>query len=171
MKVTVWQRLDVFAKTLTPFVITLALLVINVLPTHIPGASFFVPALGLMSIYYWGMHRADLLPAPGVFVIGLIQDALTGMPIGLNAFIFLVVYGICVTQRRIFYGQSFLVVWWGFAIIAAGAFIVAWLLMSLFTTTIIQPRPALFQFLMTVLFYPPLTLFFVYVQRSLPKQD
>jgi len=168
MKGTVWQRLDFVARIMTPLLVSLCLVVVSVIPLRLPEASFVVPMLALMAVYYWGLHRADLLPAPAIFVIGFLQDILSGGPLGINTLIFLAAYGICVSQRRFFYAKSFLVVWWGFMVVAAGALIVEWVLISAFVEALISPRPAYFKYLMTIALYPVVAWLFARMQRTLP---
>ena len=171
MKATVWQRLDTLLRNTTPVLITLCMVVAGVIPIRLPEASFIVPMLALMSVYYWSMHRTELLPAAAVFVIGIFQDILTGAPLGLNAFILLGVFGICVTQRRVFYNKSFAVVWWGFMVVAAAALLCEWILMSIYLEMFISPTPALFKYFMTIALYPPIAWLFVRIQRSLPQEN
>lgn len=168
MKGTVWQRLDFVARNLAPLLVSLCLVVASVIPLRLPHASFIVPALALMAVYYWGLHRNDLLPAPAIFFIGILQDILSGGSIGVNALIFLVAYGICVSQRRFFYGKAFLVVWWGFMVVAAAALIIEWAINVAITETIISPGPAYYKFLATIALYPVVAWLFARIQRTLP---
>ena len=117
-----WQRMDLLARQLMPSMLTLVLVIINVVPLHIPGLSRVAPLLPLMAVYHWAAFRPRLLPAYAVFLIGLFQDILTGAPIGVNAFVFLAVYGAVLSQKRFLIGKSFFILWLGFALIAA----VAW---------------------------------------------
>ncbi|NKB59438.1 MAG: rod shape-determining protein MreD [Alphaproteobacteria bacterium] len=171
IKGTVWQRLDFVARNLTPLLVSLCLVIISVVPLRLPQISFIVPALALMAVYYWGLHRADLLPAPAIFFIGILQDILSGGAIGVNTLIFLAVYGVCVSQRRFFYGKSFLVVWWGFMVVTAGALALEWALMSVISETIIGPRPAYFKYLATIALYPVVAWMFTRIQRTLPVAE
>jgi len=129
------------------------------------------PTLALMAVYYWGLHRADLLPAPAIFLIGILQDILSGGPLGVNALIFLAVYGICVTQRRFFYGKSFFVVWWGFMMVALGVAVAEWLIACLLGGVLLAPEPALFECAMNISAYPLLGWLFVQVHRTLPLDE
>lgn len=171
MKGTVWQRLDFIARNLTPVLVSIGLVVVSVVPLRLPQVTFIVPALTLMAVYYWGLHRADLLPAPAVFFLGILQDILSGGPLGVNAVIYLVIYGICVSQRRFFYGKSFLVVWWGFMVVAIGALILEWIMSAIIAETIIVPRPAYYKYLMTIAIYPAVAWLFAQMQRTLPTVE
>src|SRR3546814_2837019 len=41
---------------------------------RIAGLSPIVPALALIGVFFWSVHRPDLMPIWAVFVIGLFQD-------------------------------------------------------------------------------------------------
>ena len=168
MKGTVWQRLDFVARNLTPLLVSLCLVVASVVPLRLPHVSFIVPALALMAVYYWGLHRSDLMPAPAIFGIGVLQDILSGGPIGVNALIFLAVYGICVSQRRFFYGKAFIVVWWGFMVMAGAALAIEWALNAAITEMMISPGPAYYKYLTSIALYPVVAWLFARIQRTLP---
>ena len=51
MKPVFWSRLDTTARRLTPFGLTVLLVLINVLPLQMPGFARVMPLLPLMSIY------------------------------------------------------------------------------------------------------------------------
>ena len=163
----VWQRLDSVARMFTPSLIAVALVIVSVLPLHIPSYSPVIPSLALMAVYYWVLHRPDLLPAIAVFLVGILHDILTGGPLGVQALILLVAYWVTGSQRRLFLEKSFLVVWWGFMMIAAGAAIMQWVLMSLMFGTLIVPQPAVFAYFLTVAIYPLFAWTFVRAQRTL----
>lgn len=170
MKRIVWQRLDSFARNLVPLTLTVALVLFSVVPLHIPGYAAIVPMLVLISVYYWAIHRPGLLPPLAVFAVGLAQDALSGAPFGLHAVVLLLAYGAVVSQRRFFLGKSFLVVWWGFMLVALGAALAAWVLASALAGAVIGPRAALFQYLVTLALYPIVIWVFLSAQRVIPRR-
>jgi rod shape-determining protein MreD len=159
------HRLKRALAALTPALVTLALVFAAQLPYGIPHFAPVTPALALMAIYYWSIYRPEKLPLPAVFAIGLVQDALSGGPMGMIALMLVAVYGIGVSQRRFFLGKSFLVEWLGFVVIAAGAAIAAWLIASLYYATILDPRTFAAQGLLTAVFYPCMSWLFVRAQR------
>ena len=161
MKSISWSRLDIIARSLTPFGFTLLLVMINVLPLQLPGMSRVMPLLPLMSIYSWAVHRPDLMPAYGVFVIGLFQDILIGTPIGIHVLTYLLVYGTVVWQRRFLAGHSFAVIWVGFLLIAAGASLISWVLISLYYFVFIQPEALVYQYLLSAGGFPLLSWLFM----------
>jgi rod shape-determining protein MreD len=112
-----------------------------------------------------------LLPAYAVFLIGLFQDILTGAPIGVNAFVFLAVYGAVLSQKRFFIGKSFFILWLGFSLIAAGASVTSWVLLSAFHFTLVEPRTVFFQYLLTLGAFPAVAWLFLRWQRAFLRLD
>ena len=137
------------------------------IPLGIPYFSDVTPFLSLMAVYYWSIYRPDLMPAIVVFAGGLLQDVLTGGPVGLLALVLVLVHGVGVSQRRVFLGKSFQVEWWGFSLITAGAVLFAWAVASLYFTTLMEARGFVVQALLTVAVYPLMTRLFSQAARVL----
>jgi rod shape-determining protein MreD len=166
VKATLWQRLDLVARQIAPVLVTLALVTLTMVPYQIPDFAPVVPWLALVSVYYWAVHRPDLMPATAVFLIGLYHDLAGGTALGVGILILLLVHALLSAQRRFFISRSFFVVWAGFAIIALGASLLLWVLNAILAGALIGPRPAVFQFLTTVAAYPPFAWIFAQVQRA-----
>lgn len=171
MKPTFGQRLDVYTRNSLPVLVTLLLVLANVIPLHIPGLSRIVPILPLMAVYQWAVYRPNLMPPLAVFFIGLIYDILSGTPLGVNAFVFLAVYGVVIYQQRFFTGKSFGVVWLGFGIVALGASILSWAMVSILSASLVEPRAAIFQYLLNFGFFPLLAWLFLRWQNTLLKAE
>jgi|TARA_B100001964_G_C14243808_1_gene606406 rod shape-determining protein MreD len=166
MKPVFWSRLDTTARRLTPFSLTVLLVLINVLPLQIPGFARVMPLLPLMSIYLWAVHHPNLMPAYAVFVIGLLQDTLTGTPLGVYVLTYLIVYGTVVWQRRFLVGKSFAVIWVGFSLVGAGAMIIGWVLISSYHTVFASPDAMAFQYLLSLGVFPLLSWLFMRWQQA-----
>ena len=171
MKSSLWLRVDALARRLTPFGLTLVLVILGVLPLHLPGYERVVPLLPLMAVYHWTIYRPELLPAYAVFVIGLLQDTLGGTPIGVNAVVYLCVYGMVISQRTFFVGKSFAIEWLGFALVAAGAMGPGWLLVPAYNMTPVSPHAAPFQYLVTLGTFPTLAWVFLRRPRTFLGQE
>jgi rod shape-determining protein MreD len=170
MAATPWLRLDAWARKLLPFAMTVLLVMLSVTPLHVPALGTVAPALSLMAVYYWAIFRPDLLPALAVFAVGLFQDVLGGLPLGVTALALLAVFGVVSSQRRFFLGKSFLVMWWGFMLIAAGVTVAMWLLLSALSGTLIAPGPVVVHFLLTLALFPCFTWLFIRVQQAFLQQ-
>jgi rod shape-determining protein MreD len=171
MRTAVWQHLDLAARKLTPFLLSVVLVILNLIPLQLPGYAAVSPHFALMAVYYWALHRPSLLPSGAVFLIGLLQDFLSGGPIGQNAAILILVYVVAVSQARFFYGKSFFVVWWGFMMVSLGVAAAEWLIACLLSGSLLAPEPAFFECAMNIAAYPILGWLFVQVHRTLPREE
>jgi rod shape-determining protein MreD len=161
-----WQRMDHLARQLTPSILTLALVILNAVPLHLPGLARIAPLLPLMAIYHWAIFRPRLLPAWVVFLIGVLQDVLSGTPIGVNALVFLAVYGAVLSQKKFFTGKSFAILWLGFALIAAGAMAISWAAVSVLSVALVEPRTVIFQYALTLGLFPAVAWLLLHWQRT-----
>ena len=169
MSPTVWTRLDGTARNLSPMAFTVLLIMIGMVPLRIPNLAPVMPALGLIAVYFWLVYRPESMPAWAVFLVGLVQDLLGGGALGVSVFVLLVVYATLAGQRRFFSRDSFFLIWLTFLPIAAGAFILTWVFNSLIADAALDPRPAAFQYLTTVAFYPCVAWVFLRAQRAFLK--
>lgn len=157
MKPSVWVRMDTWVRHLVPVGVTLLLLLLTAVPTRLPGFAGIAPMLPLMGVYYWAIYRPDLLPAWVAFLVGLLYDIIGGTPLGVNALVLLLVQGTAAAQRKFFLGKSFLVAWWAFGLLAAGAIGLSWLLVTVLHGRVIDPTPVVFEYLLTMGLFPLLT--------------
>ncbi len=171
MKRTLWFRLDVFARQMTPFGLTLVLVIAGLIPLRLPGFSDIAPMLPLMAIYHWTIYRPELMPAAAVFVIGLMEDALVGLPLGVNALVFLIAYWVVLSQRQFFVGKSFPIIWLGFALVAGGVGIIQWGMVSTVHMDLIDGRSGFFQYLVSLGLFPLLSRLLIGWQQAILRQD
>lgn len=164
VKPTVWQRLDWMARRLVPVVMTLILLLMSVAPTRLPGFVHIAPMIVLISIYYWGVTRPDCLGAGSAFLLGLVEDGLTGAPLGVGALTLLLTQAVVASQHKFFHGKPFLVSWWAFSLVAVGAATVKWLAICGFYGQIVNPTALAFSTIFTVAVYPLFAWIFSWVQ-------
>lgn len=161
----VWHRLDIVARSISPFFVTLLLILMALVPLHISDLSAIVPALALIGVFFWSVHRPDLMPIWSVFLLGLVQDVLSGGVIGPGIVGLLVAHALVVWQHRFFLAASFAVIWSAFLLVAAAALTVTWLLTCIAMTKFLDPGPVFFQYLVTLAFYPCLAWAFLRGQR------
>ncbi|MBO6825835.1 MAG: rod shape-determining protein MreD [Sneathiella sp.] len=145
------------------------LVFISVIPFRLPGFDMVTPSLLSISVFYWSLHRPYLMPPVVVFVLGVIQDIISGAPFGLSSFIMLIIYVIAVSQRQVFVGKAFIQMWWGFMLVAIGMSILTWVVMCFYSLSFIPFIPVMVQSGLTILFFPLLSWIFALVQSGLMK--
>ena len=96
----------------------LLLILLSVAPLRLPFAGQVTPPLGLIAVYFWALNRPGLLPPSVVFVLGLLQDAIAGTPLGTSSLIFLLVHWATGSLRRYLAGADFLMKWGVFAVLS-----------------------------------------------------
>ena len=167
MKASTWRKLDHLARQLTPFTLTFLLVLLDAVPLRIPHLQPISPAWPLIAVFYWILYRPDLMPPAAAFLLGLTQDTLSGAPLGVHAAIFVLAHLGITTQRRFFLGKSFAVLWLGFALLALCAFVLKWLLLTLFYLVVASPLPLALQMVVTIGCFPLLFWGLSRVQASL----
>jgi rod shape-determining protein MreD len=152
---------------LLPVATTLFAMLLSIQPVHIPGYAAVTPAFTLMAAYHWTIYRPDLLPALALFVIGTLQDLLTGGPTGVTALILLLAYSIVLTHRRHFVNRPFAFVWAGFTLLSSGAMLFLWALHSLLAAEFLDLRGTVFRGVLTVAAFPVASFLLGRTQRAL----
>jgi rod shape-determining protein MreD len=164
-------RLDRAARNTAPFAFSFILVLIGAVPWPLLGISLVAPMLALITVFYWTIHRPAVMPPAAAFALGLVQDILGGAPIGLNALVLVAVHGLVASQRRYFVQKSFLIVWAGFLVVAAGAGFLAWAVASIYFGVLVGPDPLIVQYLLNLCAYPALAWLLERVHRSLPAES
>ncbi|MEO3434314.1 rod shape-determining protein MreD [Inquilinus sp. CAU 1745] len=161
----IWHKTDEAIRHAIPAVTTIMLVFLAVTPLRLPSYGALAPVLPLVAIYYWAIHRPDLMPFTLVFAVGLLQDLVIGAPLGLHALVFLIIHWTIVAQRRFLVGRSFFVLWWGFAMIAGVAAALEWATFSVYHATFMPMETAALRALLTIALFPAIAWVFIQVHR------
>jgi rod shape-determining protein MreD len=106
-------------------------LLLSVVSFSLPHAGDLKPFFLLMIIYYWSIYRPTVIPLFYTFILGLMLDVLTHLPIGLNALLLVAIETLILRSRIFLMGQSYIVVWLGFMVVALLYALGLWLGMTL----------------------------------------
>lgn len=161
-----WQKLDRTARNLSPLISALLLMLLFMVPLRLPNFGTITPQIALMAVFYWAIYRPDLVGPVTIGLLGFVQDALSGTPLGMNAMIFLLAHSSVVSQRQLFLAHGFFVLWWGFALTALIVGLVAWLINCGIHFGFIPFDPVLYQAVCSIALFPPLAWLFGRVQRG-----
>jgi rod shape-determining protein MreD len=164
---TLSHRLDAVARNVVPAALGVFFVLISSIPFYIPGFGPVAPNFVLMAVFFWAVHRVDLFTSVTVFFIGLLLDILVGAPPGINAAVLVLVRTIAASQGKVFRGKSFLVLWWGFGLVALASGLVIWILTAIYHLTLINPLPIIFQMTMTIAAFPFLAWIFARTHQKL----
>ncbi|MFC0408021.1 rod shape-determining protein MreD [Roseomonas elaeocarpi] len=119
------KRLDALARSAFPIASAAVALLLLAAPTNLPP---FGPSLMLCCTFFWSLFRPAGVPAPAVFLLGLLQDLLSFSPLGQGVLILLLAHGTALRLRHILVKQSFLLVWLAFCLIALSLCLLTYIL-------------------------------------------
>ncbi|MBB4265167.1 rod shape-determining protein MreD [Roseospira visakhapatnamensis] len=169
MRPSFWQHLDLLARRLIPVTLSLLLLLLAAVPLTAPGFLRADPMISVLCVYYWAVHRPDMMGYVGGFTLGLLEDILMGTPMGVSPLVLLVVQWVIVTQYRFFVGKPFMVTWWVLGLVALVAVLTKAMAVALLTGHLASPIALAASYALTVLLYPPLGWLFGRAQVLLDK--
>jgi rod shape-determining protein MreD len=115
------------------------------------------PAFMLMAVFHWAVFRPQAFSPFAAFFCGLLLDLLVASPFGLNAVTLFAMRHLTVMQVKFLSRQSFIVLWMCFALMAAGAFALQWIVFSMFSQQLVPLRPLAVSAGLTALFFPPVS--------------
>lgn len=149
-----FRRFELWLLNALPVMITLLLVLIFLMSKHSGGLSRFMPILPLIPVFYWGMMQAREMPYWFVFLLGLVMDAVTGVPMGLSSLLYIMLLALLHTQRKFIHKEGFVIKWAYFALVLAVIASLNWILLSVFYGRAATLGPAFLQWLLTVCCYP-----------------
>lgn len=170
-RISVGQRLDAAARAALPACITILLMLLSEAPLGIPGQTALLPAVTLCCVWFWSVSSPDMLPAPVVFLIGLLLDLLSYLPLGVGVFTLLAVHSVALAVRPAIAAGRPIWAWVVFAAVSSVAALVIWLMTMLLTFRILSPGPAIFIAVATAALFPLLAASFAWVKRSIVRPE
>jgi len=160
------------ALRFVPMASTFLFAILSMVPLHVPGLAVATPAFVLMAVYHWTIYRPDLLPASGVFCVGLFLDLLNGTPyVGVSSLMLLTARIAVLASRRHLADRPFPLIWAGMLAVAAAAACCEWMLTSLLTGVALGSRPFLSQAVLSAASFPVVTYFLAQIQRAVLPRD
>ena len=165
------RRLDAAARHAFPASCTILLMLLSQTPFGILDQAVLLPAVTLAAVWFWSLFRPAAMPPPVVFIIGILLDLMGWQPIGSGVLTLLVVHGLAVRWRRILAPLGFVAIWLAFALIAAGAAGLQWVLTAVLTWRLVPAAPAAFQAVLSVAAYPALAILFAGAHRSVADPE
>jgi rod shape-determining protein MreD len=156
--------------SLLPVATTVLAMLLSIQAIPIPGYAPVAPAFTLMATYHWTIYRPDLLRALALFIIGTIQDLLSGGLPGVTALLLLFSRAIVSGNRRHFVNRPFPFVWAGFTLLTGGAMLFLWTLHSLLAAVLLDFRGTVFRAVLTISVFPVASFLLGRSQRALMSE-
>lgn len=162
------EQMDVFLRFCVPYCAMFVLFIFNM--------AFFSASLSItieipfviIVIYYWSIYRPTLIPPLLVFLFGIFLDFMSGFPVGLSSFVFLLMRKIVSEQRLFLTGQPFMVIWLGFCVVSAVGALLQWGLFGLMNFQWTPMQPVSFTIISGILLFPIIASILHLSHRVLP---
>lgn len=163
------HRLELRLRYVVPLATAVLAVLLDVLPLPGPGLEGVSLFSTLGVVYFWSLYRPDLFTPGAAFLIGLLHDALAGLPPGVTSLVLLLVSGLMVAQQRFFLPRPFPVIWACFTLLAPAAIIIRWSIVSLWWTHAFALAPLLVELFLTVAAYPAISLLLSHIHNRVPR--
>jgi len=151
---TFQKALPRFAGSISPGLLTIFLILITRIPFTASDAGIYIPLFSLTFTYYFRLH----FPRSGrlwfIFILGLLEDFLSGGFLGLTPLLLLAVAAIFERQRKIFLQGTFASEMVIFLFFSLAFSILFWASASLIQLQFLRILPFIIQGLVTALAYP-----------------
>lgn len=171
MQDDVAENLKTYLQRAMPLLFSIFLILLSYVPFDFPHSGSIRPAVGMVCVYYWMIHRSDLFNLVSVYVLGLMEDVISSVPFGSNILSLLILYILLNNLGRFFNGKPFIVTWYGFAILSLLTFFAKWLIISIYYGQFLPVWVGLFSYLVSIAAYPVLSLMNAFVQSYLIQDE
>ncbi|MBC8300420.1 MAG: rod shape-determining protein MreD [Pelagibacterales bacterium] len=146
-------------------IILLVISVLNEFDLNYLNLKYFSFNFPFILIYYWSLKKPSSIGHGLIFITGLFNDAVVGLPIGISALAYLLICGFSAYLRNITLRPSLVKDWFffGFTILVVNS--VIYVIVSLFFNVQILYESVLVNILFTFLFYVIFSNVFDYYQK------
>ncbi len=128
--------------------------------------------LQIIIIYYWFLKDASILGSGHVFLAGIINDVVMGLPLGLSSISYLIVAFIATYIKNVTVNFSLFTDWFTFILAIFFSNLSTMILLSNWSDIIITYTDLFYNAFFTFLFYPALWLIFdVYKKLMVVRDD
>lgn len=154
-----------------PFLVSAILLLFSYVPFDFMFLNSIRPAMGMICVYFWLQHRPDLFNLWSVFFLGVLDDVVTSSPLGSNIFELLLMYVLVNNTSRFLNAKPFIVLWYGFALLALVTMLSRWLIVSVYYSQFLPLSMLFFSYMVTIAVYPLISLLLAFVQNNFIQDD
>ena len=154
-----------------PFFVSAILLLFSYVPFDFMFLNSIRPAMGMICVYFWLQHRPDLFNLWSVFFLGVLDDVVTSSPLGSNIFELLLMYVLVNNTSRFLNAKPFIVLWYGFALLALVTIFSRWLIVSVYYSQFLPLSMLFFSYMVTIAVYPLISLLLAFVQNNFIQDD
>ena len=159
-----------FQKSL-PLLTSIVFLVLAYLPLNF-GIFYNVrPDFGLMCIYFWMLHRPDLIGIGTIVLMGVVNMFISSAVVGASLIAYLVMYVLIYNTQKLFNAKPFVVIWYGFMALCFCSLFVKWLVVSVYYNAFLPLSMLMLSYLIGIVLYPLVSMVLAYIQNKFIQDD
>lgn len=171
MKVGLEGKSETGFRAALPFISTLILVLLMQVQYRLLFLDNLLPFLSLTAVYFWCIFKPRLMPVSVVFLLGLLQDILSGGPLGMMALLLLLVRIFVVRQGSRFLEREFLFNWLVFIVVALVFGLSTWVVASVYLKEIQNFWNSFGQSMMTIGIFPVVVLCLRWVRGLIEREN
>jgi len=123
-------------------------------------------------VFYWSLRKTELMGYGFIFLAGLINDVVTGFPIGISSFNYLMICGFAAYLRTITLRPSMVKDWFFFLFTILVVNSLSYSILNIFFSIDLNYKNLFFNIFFTFIFYIIFAnLFLIYQNRYLRESD
>ncbi len=154
MKMALEHKTEKGFRAALPFISTFVLILLMQVQYRVAFLDNLFPFLSLLAVYYWCIYKPQLMPVSMVFILGLLQDLLSGGPLGMMALALILVRTLVMGQGRQLPERGFLFNWLVFFIFALLFGLTTWTIASIYLKETQNLWNVLGQSMLTIAIFP-----------------
>ena len=156
-------------RLILPYIVAILIVLVASLPFGVTGFNAFRPLVLMMLIFHFSIYRPHYFPYYFLFILGVLHDAATGIPLGITSLLLILLKACIVSVRTKYVRVSMTVIWVQFSLWILAIACIEWIMMSFFYGQILSVTLACIQLLLSVSIYPLFHKLFVWVNRMTPR--
>ncbi len=165
------ENITTLFQRILPLLSSLILLFLSYIPLNISFLNNIRPAMGLICVYFWMLHRPDLFNLWAVYALGAVDDVISASPLGSNILALLLLYVLINNTSRFFNAKPFVVTWYGFVLLSLLTMAAQWLVVSVYYSQFLPLTMISFSYMATIAAYPLVSLLLAYIQNTLIQDE
>ena len=159
-----------FQKSL-PLLTSIIFLLMAYLPLNFGFLYNVRPDFGLMCIYFWMLHRPDLIGIGTIVLMGIVSMFISSSVVGASLIAYLVMYVLIYNTQKLFNAKPFVVIWYGFMALCLCSMFVKWLVVSIYYNSFLPLSMLMLSYLMGVVLYPLVSSVLAFIQNRFIQDD
>ena len=152
-------------------IILLFISVLNEFDFNYLNFKYFSFNFPYILIFYWSLKGGEKLGYGLVFLAGLINDVVVGLPIGISSILYLLICGFASYLRNITLRPSLVKEWFFFLFTISVVTTIFYIINSIFFLVKVDYYYLLFNVIFTFIFYYMFSLIFSYYSKFIGKEN